>query len=300
MPALDPELLRWVVAVAAPGDEVVGVRGLREGGSPWLVRFAATDEVVVRVGSEPNVAALEAEVRALEIVNRHSDLAPRVIVADLTGAAVPGLFAVVTTKLAGTSQLATEPTPARLRAMGAAVAAIQAGSRGRSARPARPSDRRRRLRRRCGAPLPPEPLLADAEEAVVHAAVPGGPDVLVHGDFWFGNTLWDGDVLVGVIDWDCSGTGPAGLDVGSLRCDAALCAGPDAADEALAGYEQAAGRRAEHVAYWDLVAGLATPPTMDWFVSAIQGQGRGDLDQATLIDRRDAFVAAALVQLRSA
>jgi aminoglycoside phosphotransferase (APT) family kinase protein len=299
VPALDPELLRWVVAVAAPGDELVDVRGLREGGTPWLVRFAATDDVVVRVGSESNVAALEAEVRALEIVNGGSDLAPRLIAADLTGAAVPGLFAVVTTKLAGTSHLATEPTPARLRAMGATVAAIQgvpaAGALPRRVRPIDDVDFAA-VRRAA----PARPLLADAEQAVVHAAVPVGPDVLVHGDFWFGNTLWDGDVLVGVIDWDCSGTGPAGLDVGSLRCDAALCASPDAADEALAGYEQASGRRAEHVAYWDLVAGLATPPTMDWFVSAIQGQGRGDLDQATLIDRRDAFVAAALVQLRSA
>ena len=147
---------------------------------------------------------------------------------------------------------------------------------------------------------PARPLLTDAQEAVAGTAVPAGPDVLVHGDFWFGNTLWHGDTLAGVIDWDCSGVGPAGLDVGSLRCDAALCAGPDAADEALAGYEEAAGRRVEDVAYWDVVAGLATPPTMDWFVGAIHGQGRSDLDEATLVDRRDAFVAAALVQLRGA
>src|SRR4029453_11093191 len=39
MASLDPVLLRWVVGTAAPGAEVTEVRGLRDGGSPWLVRL---------------------------------------------------------------------------------------------------------------------------------------------------------------------------------------------------------------------------------------------------------------------
>jgi hypothetical protein len=31
------------------------------------------------------------------------------------------------------------------------------------------------------------------------------------------------------------------------------------------GWEHAAGRVAEDVAYWDVVAALATPPDMGWF-----------------------------------
>jgi len=36
---------------------------------------------------------------------------------------------------------------------------------------------------------------------------------LVHGDFWAGNLRWDGDTLVGVLDWDSCFLGMPGMDV---------------------------------------------------------------------------------------
>ena len=71
------------------------------------------------------------------------------------------------------------------------------------------------------------------------------------------------------------------------------------ADAVLAGYESAVGRPAADVAYWDVAAALTTPPTMEWFVQTIAGQGRTDLDPPTLLARRDAFLAAALDSIRS-
>jgi Ser/Thr protein kinase RdoA (MazF antagonist) len=119
----------------------------------------------------------------------------------------------------------------------------------------------------------------------------------VHGDLWQGNTLWDGDSPTGVVDWDCAGVGAAGIDLGSLRCDAWKTAGREAAAAVLAGYEEVAGRHADDVAYWDVVAALCTPPTIDWFTDAIRDQGRTDLDQPTLLARRDAFLRSALHRL---
>jgi Ser/Thr protein kinase RdoA (MazF antagonist) len=121
--------------------------------------------------------------------------------------------------------------------------------------------------------------------------------VFVHGDLWQGNTLWEGDTLTGVVDWDCAGSGAAGIDLGSLRCDAWMAAGPQAAAAVLAGYEEAAGRPADDVAYWDVAAALCTPPTIGWFTDAIRDQGRTDLDQPTLLARRDAFLRDALHRL---
>jgi Ser/Thr protein kinase RdoA (MazF antagonist) len=121
--------------------------------------------------------------------------------------------------------------------------------------------------------------------------------VFVHGDLWQGNTLWEGDTLTGVVDWDCAGSGAAGIDLGSLRCDAWMAAGPQAAAAVLAGYEEAAGRPADDVAYWDVAAALCTPPTIGWFTDAIRDQGRTDLDQPTLLGRRDAFLRDALHRL---
>lgn len=77
--------------------------------------------------------------------------------------------------------------------------------------------------------------------------------------------------------------GAPGEDLGSLRCDAAICYGTQAKTEVLRGWEQAAGRAAEDVAYWDVVAALATPPDMGWFPAAISAQCRPDLDGQPLL-----------------
>jgi hypothetical protein len=56
MPTLDAALLRWAVASVAAGADVTEVRGLRDGGSPWLVRLdrgGTRRGVVLRVG-DPN------------------------------------------------------------------------------------------------------------------------------------------------------------------------------------------------------------------------------------------------------
>ncbi len=85
-----------------------------------------------------------------------------------------------------------------------------------------------------------------AAEAKVAATRPGDDRPgLVHGDLWYGNTLWDDGRLTAVLDWDCAGVGPAGIDLGSLRCDAAWCHGVEAAGHILRGWEaEAAGPRA--------------------------------------------------------
>jgi hypothetical protein len=69
-----------------------------------------------------------------------------------------------------------------------------------------------------------------------------------------------------------------------------------AADEVLAGYEEVAGPAA-NVEYWDVVAGLATPPNMGWFPAAISDQGRPDLDRSILTRRRDEFLRDAMARL---
>src|SRR5207245_10190033 len=90
------------------------------------------------------------------------------------------------------------------------------------------------LRRRS----PRRPLLEEAEARVrEHRAPSGRASVFVHGDLWQGNALWRGDELAGLVDWDCAGAGAPGVDLGSLRCDAAVCFGLAAAGDVLAGWE---------------------------------------------------------------
>jgi aminoglycoside phosphotransferase (APT) family kinase protein len=149
------------------------------------------------------------------------------------------------------------------------------------------------------------PLFAEAERALARRLVPAGPTVLLHGHLWQGNTLWDGDTLTGIVDWDAAGVGHFGVDLGSLRFDAATFFGPAAADEVLSGWRQASRRQSPDrgdpepwvVAYWDVVAALCTPPDMAAFLPVFAGQGRTDLDAASVNERRDTFLRTALAQL---
>ena len=120
---------------------------------------------------------------------------------------------------------------------------------------------------------------------------------LVHGDLWHGNNLWDDGKLTAVLDWDCAGVSPAGIDLGSLRCDAAWCYGLEAAEHVSRGWETQTGSPANDLAYWDAVAALAFPADMGWFPTSMALQGRPDLTHEVMLERRDAFLDAALRQL---
>jgi aminoglycoside phosphotransferase (APT) family kinase protein len=141
------------------------------------------------------------------------------------------------------------------------------------------------------------PLIDTADERLHETPMPPGPSVFVHGDLWQGNTLWAGDALVGVIDWETAGSGRAGVDLGCLRWDSAVLFGPSAPDEVLAGWEDETGRTASDLAYWDVVAALNTPADMRWIVPAIHEAGRTDLDADTLNARQEEFLTDALRRL---
>ncbi|SDM64834.1 aminoglycoside phosphotransferase family protein [Allokutzneria albata] len=274
------EALGW--AESAVGQRVVGSRGLRQGGAPWLLRFGDGAEAVLRGGD-----GFDTEVAALRLAEENGIPAPRLI------AVGDGLM--LLSVVAGSSRIPVEPTTERLTALGAAAAGVHAVEL--SPRKDLPLRHRPieladfdRWRERDGASA----LLLDAVDAMAELPEPESARVLVHGDLWQGNTMWVGGELTSIVDWDCAGAGHHGVDLGSLRCDVELMFGVGAAEIVSAGWRERAGRPPADVAYWDVVAALATPPDLIDWEPAIQDQGRVDLDGATLTARRDAFLWAAL------
>lgn len=301
MTGLPDEVLAWVLAGAAPGSEVREVTGLRQGGAPWLIRFTdeARNPVVVRTGKRTDRSGFATDIEALTWANRHRIAAPELVAFDLDEQVSAGAILMMMVALSGTSHHLGPLPPARLNGLGAALAEVHRAPVPQSpVLPLRTSPIAAvdfgALRRSA----PVRPLLSEAERVIATVAAPDQPLVFVHGDFWHGNTVWDDDSLTGIVDWDCAGVGQPGVDLGSLRCDAALCGGPEGPVDVLAGYEARMGRPANDVAYWDVVAALATPPTIDWFTEAIRDQGHSELDQPTLLARRDAFLEAALAAFR--
>jgi aminoglycoside phosphotransferase (APT) family kinase protein len=303
VPELSGKVLRWATDAVGGGAHIAAVTGLRRGSNPWSLRFEPAGRVevaVLRLGdpSDPgDCGRFATEVAALRVAGDHQVPAARLIDADLDGAAA-GALAVLTTVLPGRSRIPSVASAERLRGLGAAAAALQAV-------PLAPLAalplRTRSIadvdfaaqRREKGTAA----LLTAAEERLKQLPVPAGPTVLVHGDLWFGNTLWSGDRCTGLVDWDCAGAGSPGIDLGGTRLDAALMFGPLAAEQVLEGWQRAAGRRAERVAYWDVVAALGTLADMEYCVPALHDQGRPDLDAGVLGQRRDAFLNTALSRL---
>ncbi|WP_433160779.1 phosphotransferase family protein [Kribbella sp. CA-247076] len=240
---------------------------------------------------------------ALEVAERHGLAAPRLIAKDLDGR-VAGVAASLETFVDGSTAWP-----------GASSSEPPAGPRsGRAARPEAVSDRRD-WGRVAGAALaqihavalapqphlpfrprpiavddfaadrregrmPTTPLLQRADELIRSMPEPRDATVFVHGDVWFGNLLWAGDPRCVFIDWKTAGVGDPGVDLGELRKQLAITYGPEATAGIVTGWEQATGRPATDVAYWDAVAALNTPT-----------------DLGPMTARRDAFLRSALAQL---
>jgi aminoglycoside phosphotransferase (APT) family kinase protein len=293
-------VIRWATSCVDPSASVVSITALHRLGSPWLLTLSGShlQHIVVRVGDEASAGLLATEAAALTAIEASDIPGPRLLGVALGEAEAPELYAVVTTRVAGTSHQAREPSTARLRALGNAIAVVHAAPVPVSTRlPARTRPIEPVDFDAARSTAPTRELLVTAEEFLRRAPAPEHRPVFVHGDFWHGNTMWVGDRLTGIVDWECAGVGHPGIDLGMQRCDAALIAGPAAPDVVLDGYEAATGGRAADVAYWDVAAALTTPPTMESFIQTIIGQGRTDLDPPTLLARRDAFLAEALARL---
>jgi aminoglycoside phosphotransferase (APT) family kinase protein len=117
------------------------------------------------------------------------------------------------------------------------------------------------------------------------------PSVLLHGDFWPGNTLWKDGRLVAVLDWEDAAIGDPLADVANARLELLWALGSEAMDEFTRRYETAApAMDLTDLPYWDLRADLRLAGrTGEWGLDA------GTLEAMRV--RHEQFVAQALEKL---
>jgi len=118
---------------------------------------------------------------------------------------------------------------------------------------------------------------------------------LIHGDFWFGNTIWQDGALTGIVDWDSASIADPARDVAGARNDLALLSGARAADLFLARYEAECGPLRD-LAFWDLLTSL---PPVRWLPHWVEGYtALGlDLSLAEARARLESWIANALGRL---
>ena len=100
---------------------------------------------------------------------------------------------------------------------------------------------------------------------------PVGRSVLLHGDYWNGNLLWQGQELVAVIDWEDFGVGPAFADLSCARLELLWALGESDGESGVERftryYLEASGWADEEgvgamLAWWDLCAVLPFAHTL--------------------------------------
>jgi aminoglycoside phosphotransferase (APT) family kinase protein len=338
--SLTGELAAWISTVCGTHPVAASPLYTFRPGAPELVRLDDGSEVVVRhaPGAEGRHDGYAREAAAMVLAERHGVPAPRVVAVDVDGREA-GQPALLITALPGASRIPLTSTTERLEALGAAVARtaqIQveptddlrlikgpididwaAAGRRLAVRWEGASEVERDVMvdelcamtgwepeaARAAIPRPNggrSARLEEVEAFLGRLPMPVAETVLVHGDLWQGNTMWQGDVLTGLVDWDAAGAGHPGIDLGCARYDAVLLFGAHAADAVLAGWTRQTGAEPdpESTAYWDIRAVLNAPADLVGIVSAHNSYGRDDLDVQTAAVRRDAFLESALALLR--
>jgi len=115
--------------------------------------------------------------------------------------------------------------------------------------------------------------------------------VLTHYDFWSGNTLWQDELLSGVVDWSGAGLAPRGFDVAGARLDLVLLYHRAIADTFTSAYEAATGSTVPDLDLWDVYAAMNARPGVESWAPNYQELGRTDLGPASLRRRLDASIA---------
>ncbi|MFC7624728.1 phosphotransferase family protein [Microlunatus sp. GCM10028923] len=333
---LTPEITAWIRSETGAGVSDSRPLYTWRPGAPQLLELDSGGQAVLRqapgrVGRHDGFAH---ESAAMIMAEEHRVPAPRLIAVDLDGS-VAGHPALLMTAVPGTSRIPGTATVERLEALGRGAAMMArirteptpdlpavtgpidigggAAGRRRAVRweAATEPERQAMVDDLCAATgwdperarrTIPDPeggrsrLLEDAAELLDRLPVPAGEPVLVHGDLWQGNTMWDGDRLTALIDWDSAGVGHPGIDLGCVRHDAVLFFGAEAAGPVLAGWEQATGTRPDPatVAYWDVRVALNTTADMIRGMDVAESYGRPEVTPELAALRRDAFLEAGL------
>lgn len=133
----------------------------------------------------------------------------------------------------------------------------------------------------------PDATTARLKRALRHLR-PRNSAHLLHGDYWPGNTLWQGQALAAVIDWEDAALGDPLSDLANARLEMLWAYGPDAVQRFTDQYHSHMPQLDYSLLpYWDCWVALRP-------LTAISGWGLSADDEARMRDQLGWFSSQAL------
>ncbi|MFT5193940.1 MAG: aminoglycoside phosphotransferase (APT) family kinase protein [Cellvibrionaceae bacterium] len=123
--------------------------------------------------------------------------------------------------------------------------------------------------------------------------------VLLHGDFWPGNMLWQDADLVGVIDWEDAKVGNRLQDLAISRFDTLFIFGRQAMQALTESYFENSSIDRHQLPYWDLFAALRAAPGIPQWAAGWPELGRPDLTKAAIWKSLSWFIQQAKAKINT-
>ena len=123
---------------------------------------------------------------------------------------------------------------------------------------------------------------------------------LLHGDYFPGNLVWDGDVIAAVIDWEAAALGDPMADIATTRLDLRWAYGAEIAERFTDRYVTVTGRSTATLPVWELVVSLRPAGAVSLWATDMVAHGRPDITSARMRSEQHAYVDNALQRLDAA
>lgn len=287
--ALDPRLrpLRCWEMPGGVSAAITGIEAGRPGGPRELLvlrQYGSAD-----VAANPRIATTEYQL--LDGMRRRGVPAPRPLLADESGTVLPGPCLLA--EFAPGSPLTGPPGPPGFAGqLGALLARVHRSGVAPGEIAFLPDMREVAVRRLGRARARPDHELSEpAVRAALAASWPPAQvnrPVVLHGDYWPGNTLWRGGRLTAVIDWENAASGDPLADLGNARMEMAMLFGAAAQEELTSRYRALMpGLDVSALPHWDLYAALRP-------AGAVTGWGLSRAELARVRAGHTEFVRSAL------
>jgi aminoglycoside phosphotransferase (APT) family kinase protein len=277
-----PAGVERAAGLAGPAAVVLEVRALAGGthARTYLIRTANPGQEFILREFPPGDDAPGNESRVLSALAGLGGLAPRLLASGAGDA--PGTAAwTLISRLPGTADITPDRPAAWAGQLGQALARIHAI-------PGQRLGDFQKVSERPGGSLMAVSGPAAGPVRANWELLASAPAVLTHYDFWSGNTVWQGGMLTGVVDWSGGALGPRGFDVGWCRLDLYLLYGEHIAASFLESYENASSALPD-LLYWDLWAAARSHEDVESWVPNYRDLGRPDLTAPELRKRHTAW-----------